>query len=243
VTNPAGAVAWHDVECGSYAADLPLWRELAEEHGDPVLDLGCGTGRVALDLAARGHDVVGVDSDPELTRALAARAHERSLAIDAVTADVRSFELGRSFPLAIVAMQVAQLLGGANGRRGLLDCARRHLEPGAPLAVALADPFEELTPEAALLPLPDQREQEGWVLSSAPLAVRAESGATAIDRVRQAVSPSGELSEELVTIRLDDVVADQLEAEGRNAGFRPLGRRSVPATADHVGSTAVLLGA
>ena len=51
-------VIWHDLECGGYRADLPLWRELAEHEGSPVLDVGAGTGRVALDLARRGHEVV-----------------------------------------------------------------------------------------------------------------------------------------------------------------------------------------
>ena len=45
------AVVWQDVECASYDADLPLWRELAAAAAGPVLDLGCGTGRVALDLS------------------------------------------------------------------------------------------------------------------------------------------------------------------------------------------------
>ncbi len=42
------AVVWHDIECSAYRADLPLWRELAAEYGDPILDVGAGTGRVAL---------------------------------------------------------------------------------------------------------------------------------------------------------------------------------------------------
>ena len=41
------SVIWHDLECGAYAEDLPLWRALAAEHGDPVLDVGAGTGRVS----------------------------------------------------------------------------------------------------------------------------------------------------------------------------------------------------
>jgi tRNA G46 methylase TrmB len=45
---------WHDVECGSYQADLPLWEELAQRAQGAVLELGCGTGRVALHLARRG---------------------------------------------------------------------------------------------------------------------------------------------------------------------------------------------
>ena len=44
-------VMWHDIECGGYAEDFALWRELAAEAGGPVLDIGAGTGRVSIDLA------------------------------------------------------------------------------------------------------------------------------------------------------------------------------------------------
>ena len=60
------AIIWHDVECGAYAADLPLWRELAATEAGPVLDVGAGAGRVALELARAGHDVTALDLDPEL---------------------------------------------------------------------------------------------------------------------------------------------------------------------------------
>jgi SAM-dependent methyltransferase len=235
------AVAWHDVECASYVADLPLWRELAERHGDPVLDLGCGTGRVALELAGLGHAVTGVDSDPELVAELARRARERDLRVYAVVGDARSLSLSAAFPLVIAPMQVAQLLGGADGRAAMLGCVRRQLAPEGLLAIALADPFEAVPADVALPPLPDMGERDGWVLSSRPLSVREEPQAVAIDRLRQAVSPTGELTEELVTIRLDELAPGTLEAEAEAAGLRPAGRRTVPETADHVGSTVVLL--
>jgi hypothetical protein len=125
----------------------------------------------------------------------------------------------------------------------MLECVRRHLAPGGLLAAALADPFEGLDAEASLPPLPDVREHDGWVLSSTPLAVRTEPGTVAIDRHRQAVSPAGELTEEVVTIRLDSVDAATLEDEGRAAGFRPRPARHVPETPDHVSSTIVMLEA
>ena len=233
-----GAVAWHDIECGAYAADLPLWRELAAEAAGEVLDIGCGSGRVALDLAARGHRVTGIDADPELVRALAARAREH---VEAVTADVRSFVLGRSFALAIAPMQVVQLLGGAAGRARMLERVQAHLEPGGLFAAALADPFEGYDAGHSLPPLPDVREQDGWVLSSTPIAVRTADGAVEIDRHRQAVSPDGELTEEIATISLDVVEADTLAEEARAAGFTPLEPRSVAETRDYVGSTVVML--
>lgn len=237
------AVAWHDAECGSYDADLPLWRALAAEAaGRPVLELGCGSGRVALDLARRGTVVTGVDSEASLVRALAARAAEAALPAHAELADVRSLALGRRFGVAVAPMQVVQLLGGPAGRKRFLASAREHLEPGAKLALALADPFEELPAEEALLPLPDVREEEGWVLSSQPVAVRREQHGVAIERLRQAVSPAGELSEALVTVRLDELAPAELEREASEQGFEALGPRYVPPTADHVGSTVVVLG-
>lgn len=237
------AAAWHDVECAAYAADIPLWRELAAERGGPVLDIGCGTGRVALDLAARGHEVAGIDADPVLVAALDARATARGVPARAVATDARSLELDRRFPLALAPMQVAQLLGGPRGRAAMLASVASHLAPGGLLAVALADPFEAIPAGEARPPLPDLLEVDGWVLSSTPVAVRDEPQAVAIDRVRQAVSPAGELTEELATIVLDSCAPATLEDEGRAAGLRPAGRRNVPPTADYVGSTIVLLEA
>ena len=237
------AAAWHDVECASYDSDLPLWRELAEERGGPVLDVGCGTGRVALDLAARDLEVVGVDADTELVAVLNDRARERALPATALAADARTLDLGANYPLAILPMQVAQLLGGPGGRTSMLAAVRRHLQPGGLLAIALADPFDDVPVEESLPPLPDVLEQGGWVLSSTPVGVRRENGSVAIDRHRQAVSPDGALTEELATIVLDSVTGDELAAEGAAAGLMPLPARTIPSTHDHVGSTVVLLQA
>jgi SAM-dependent methyltransferase len=246
VVGLTSAAIWHDVECASYDADLPLWRELASAAGGPILDLGCGTGRVALELAAHGHDVTGLDSDPSFTLALAARARERGLRVRVETADVRSFSLvGQSFALAIAPMQVAQLLGGVKGRAGMLANVRRHMRPGGLLAVALADPLDGVpADEEPAPPLPDVREEDGWVYSSTPVDVREEPGATAIDRLRQAVSPDGELDESMATIRLDRVLPEEIEAEASTGGaYVVCPRRQVPATVDYVGSVVVMLEA
>jgi SAM-dependent methyltransferase len=237
-------VIWHDVECASYDADVPLWRELASAAGGPVLDVGAGTGRVALDLAARGHDVTAVDSDKALIDALAERARERGLRVHAVAADARTFELpGARFALAVAPMQVMQLFGGAGGRTAALERVLAHLAPGGIFAAAIADPFEGEPPEIVGPPLPDVREQAGWVFQSQPVFLRQVPGGTEIDRVRQAVSPSGDLTESYNTIRLDDLAAEELESDARATGFRVQPRRSVPGTRDYVGSTVVVLEA
>jgi hypothetical protein len=75
------------------------------------------------------------------------------------------------------------------------------------------------------------------------VAVRPQDGGVAVERLRQAVSPGGELSEELYSIHLDAVSADDLEREAASVGLLSAGRRTVAPTPDHVGSTIVLLEA
>lgn len=237
------AVIWHDVECASYDADLPLWRRLAAAAGGAVLELGAGTGRVALDLAARGHRVAALDSDPALVRELARRARERGVDIGVHAGDARAFSLGRRYTLVAAPMQVAQLLGGRDGRAAMLASVGRHLEPGGVLALALANPAEGIPEGDILPPLPDVRERDGWVYSSRPVAVRERPGAIAIDRVRESVSPRGEHRASMATIVLDRVGADEIVAEAVGAGWRERERLRVPDTAAYVGSDVVVLEA
>jgi SAM-dependent methyltransferase len=235
-------IIWHDVECGGYAEDLSLWRSLAAEHGDPVLDVGAGTGRIALDLARRGHDVVALDHDQALVAELERRA--AGLNVTAVAGDARDFELGRQFALCIVPMQTVQLLGGPGGRRAFLECARRHLRPGGLVAVAIAPELELFeVVDGGLAPLPDIREVDGVVYSSMPTAVRADREGFLLERRRELISASGSRSIQQDVIRLDRLSGQELESEARAAGLHPAGRAEVAATDDHVGSEVVLLRA
>jgi 2-polyprenyl-3-methyl-5-hydroxy-6-metoxy-1,4-benzoquinol methylase len=110
-------VIWHDVECGGYREDLPLWRALAAETGGPVLDVGAGTGRVTLELAAAGVEVVALDLEPELLEALTARAARQARSVETLAADARSFDAGAGrFASVIVPMQTLQLLPDAAAR-------------------------------------------------------------------------------------------------------------------------------
>jgi SAM-dependent methyltransferase len=236
-------VIWHDVECGGYDGDLALWRELASACGSPILDLGCGTGRVALDLARHGHRVQGLDLDAELVAALNERAAAAALPARAIEGDARDFDLGEKFAMVLAAMQFVQVLGGGSERLACLRCARRHLAPGGRLAVAIVDGMPAELVEKAPPPLPDTRETDGWVYSSLPLDAALEAGTIVVRRLRQTVSPTGGLEDELDEVPLRLLAIETVEAEAVEAGFALIGRRAIPPTDSHVGSLVALLEA
>jgi SAM-dependent methyltransferase len=223
------SVIWHEVECGGYAADLALWEELAADQGGPILDLGCGTGRVTSHLVRRGHEMCGLDRDGKLIAELAC----------AELGDVRDFELGRQFELVLAPMQLIQLLADASERMRCLRCVAAHLTPSGLAAFAIVEgvPISDDTS----LPLPDTREVDGWVYSSQAIETLLDGGWIRARRLRQTVSPVGELEEEVSEDLLHILTTAVLEDEATQVGLRPAGNRIVPQTDDHVGSTVVLL--
>lgn len=132
------------LEHAHYVEDLDHWRSIARDAGGEVLDLGAATGRVALTLARDGHHVTAVDHDPEMIdQIVLATTVERDLPghVDAVVADLRTLDLGRRFPAAILPMNTLQAFVAPEDRRAVLRNVRAHLEPGGLFAfdVIMAD--------------------------------------------------------------------------------------------------------
>jgi SAM-dependent methyltransferase len=234
-------VVWHDLECGDYREDLPLWRRLAREAGGPVLDIGAGTGRVTLELAAAGFPVVALDSEAVLLETLHSRAE--GLPVETIVADAREFSLGRRFALVIVPMQSLQLLGGSEGRVAFLRCARDHLVRGGLLAAAVADAIDCFDEEHALPPRPDTREIDEVRYASQLLAVTHEDGRAAIHRRREVIVPGERPVSESFVLRLDRVSPDQVAMEGAALGLLPQPHLRIPETEEYLGSTVVALRA
>ncbi len=232
---------WHAVECHGYEADLPLWLDLAEAEAGPVLDVGAGTGRGALRLAAAGHDVTALDRDAELLGVLRERAAAAGLHVRAVVADAARFDAGeRAYALVAVPMQTIQLLPGAAARAGFFASARRAVAPGGLVALAIAEELESFD-DGTVMPLPDVAEHDGWRYVSQPRAVRERPEGTQIERTRHTIAPGWERTSEEDVIVLARITVDELLAEGAAAGLRPEPTRQIDPTDDHVGSEVVVL--
>ncbi len=248
----AHAVAWHDLECGGYRADLPLWLSLAGQLGGPILDVGAGTGRVTLALARAGHAVTAVDREQALLDALVDRA--TGLAVQTVCADARSLALARrDYALCLMPMQTVQLLGGSEGRVAFLRGAREHVRPGGTVACAILGELEPFDCSDGRIGPAAERAQVGE-LEYVSRAIRvAESPTTVvIERERRIVRrapssargapPDVELAHERDTIELDRLSASRLQRDARAAGLHPEPALTIAATDEHVGATVVMLG-
>jgi SAM-dependent methyltransferase len=241
--NPPEAAIWQEVEFGSYRADLPLWAELAAARGGPVLELGAGAGRVALQLAADGTEMIAVDRDHELAAELERRAERAGTPLTVLVADLAA-PGGIALPspprLAIAPLHVLQELGG-DERRALLRALAELLAPGALLAATLVDEStllsEGLAPDKIL---PDLREIGDWVYSSEPLWVQVSERTMRVRRLRERVSPEGEMERDVHDELLERVSPERLEEEMRKAGLNPAGRRAVEAGANEADSVVVL---
>jgi SAM-dependent methyltransferase len=243
-TSPAvpEAAIWQQVEFGSYGADLPLWGELATDRGGPVLELGAGAGRVALQLAADGIEVIAVDRDRELAAELERRAERERLPVTVLVADLSApgLALPASPRLAIAPLHLLQEITGGE-RRALLAALSDLLSPGALLAATLVD--ESTLLEQGLAPhkiLPDIREVGDWVYSSEPLWVQVGDRSLKVRRLRERVSPDGEMERTVHDELLERVSPERLEEEIRDAGMHPAGRRRIEAGANEADSVAVL---
>jgi SAM-dependent methyltransferase len=122
--------------------DLAFYVDLAREAaaaGEGVLELGCGTGRVTLPIAAAGVSVVGLDSSPAMLDVARTKTPVGS-SVRWVEADMRSLELGERFGLVVIPFRSFLMLLTVADQLACLDRVRAHLLPGGRLAFNVFNP-------------------------------------------------------------------------------------------------------
>jgi SAM-dependent methyltransferase len=149
--------------------DVAFYRSSVRQFGDPVLELGCGTGRITLAIAQAGYRVVGLDiSERMLERAVEKRGtvqREARERVQLVQGDMTKFDLGEKFRTILVPFRPFQHLLETEQQMDCLNCVREHLARNGRLIMDFfqTDPERMHEPvflnESLLLEydLPDQR--------------------------------------------------------------------------------------
>ena len=125
---------YYDLDLGGDdPGDVDMYLALADATDGTVLELMTGSGRIAVPLAAAGHDVVAVDNDAAMLGRAAAfwqRTSDRAPAgsLELVEADATSLRLKKRFGLVIVALNSLLLLDGRTAQSDLLKVAAKHVK-------------------------------------------------------------------------------------------------------------------
>ncbi len=130
------AAELYDLTVPDWDGEINFYRELAryaKSRGQSILEVGCGTGRVTLQLAQKGAKIVGADLDDEMLKI----ARSKSADIRWEQGDMRTLDLGQTFGLIILPGDSFQFMCTPEDQVKALETFKRHLAPGGILVVHL----------------------------------------------------------------------------------------------------------
>lgn len=124
--------------------DLPFWISQANQYGDPILELACGTGRITVTLAQAGFNVIGIDNAEGMLREARRKSAEAGVEIEWVKADMRNFNLDKAFSLIILPANTLCHLLDLGDFEACLANVRKHLAPNGRFVINVFVPKIEL---------------------------------------------------------------------------------------------------
>jgi ubiquinone/menaquinone biosynthesis C-methylase UbiE len=120
----------------SHWPDRFFFRDLIDRSGQPVLDVGCGTGRLLLDFMADGLDVDGIDNSPDMLSICREKAQKLGLQPNLYEQKMASLALPRKYQTIIVPSSSFQLITDKEDAKQAMTRFYGHLEPGGTLAMS-----------------------------------------------------------------------------------------------------------
>jgi SAM-dependent methyltransferase len=123
----------YDLEYG-HDYDLPFWLSLAERESGPLIEWGAGTGRLAVPLAAAGHDVTAA----ELSEKMVERGKEKGGAVEWIVGDMKTAKPKHLYGLAVCAFNSFLCLTSVDDALAFLRNAREYLVPGGLLGIEVS---------------------------------------------------------------------------------------------------------
>ncbi len=141
------AEAW-DVLRGDTSdwSDRFFYRDVIEQSGQPVLDVGCGTGRLLLDYAAQGIDIDGVDNSPEMLALCREKVTAQGLTVVVYEQYVETLELPRHYQTILIPSSSLQLIIDPAAVDRALQRLAAHLQPGGTITASIMTLWKEGEP-------------------------------------------------------------------------------------------------
>ena len=222
----AALVRYYDAETADYSIDLPAYAMLVERFGGPLLDVGCGTGRIAFALARQGIPVTGIDaSQPMLDRAQARAGREGvgSNQIQWRQADITEMALDERFGLAVFAYNGFMHLLEQDRQVAALKHLALHLKAGGGLAIDIANPVEmfrvEDTPGLVLERMFADPETGQAVMQQSLASVNRATQVMSLTWIYDRIGPDGAVFRDLVPLHLRYTMASEIRLLLGQTGF------------------------
>jgi ubiquinone/menaquinone biosynthesis C-methylase UbiE len=221
--------SFYDLAIDDFAADVDMYEALARRIDAPVLDVGTGTGRIAIELARRGQRVTGIDRAPSMLAIARRKAAESSCStIEFHQADMRSPGIDGKFGLILCGLDTFLHLSSSEEQLAALGAWSSLLAPDGLIAIDLPGPAGEWSdwdPGARPLVLDWVRPQHGALVSrlSSYRADFAEQLRYVTD-IFEETRADGTLRRHIVEYALRFVFPAEMSLLFRLAGLSPCGR-------------------
>ncbi len=205
------------------AKDLDFYLRLARKYGDPILELGCGTGRILIPLAKAGFRVWGVDTSEGMLEVLKKKLKKEPKRIrENITikkSDTRNFSLGEKFRLAIIPISTFQHLLTEKDREACVKSVYEHLEKGGIFVVDVFD-FNPEHPQNTLVHHVTTKKGERTISKSSMTSFDHERKLSKVTFFIDTTGKDGRLRRTTVDFEMKWVFRDELKKLLEENGFR-----------------------
>ena len=200
--------------------DVPFYLERLERYGGPVLEIGCGTGRVALELVRAGAEVVGVDLSESMLEAAHHKAMSQGLAVTLALGDMRSFDLERTFPLVLIPYNAFNHLLTDGDVTSCLATLRRHMSETSRLIIDTLNPSPTFLADDPARRRPILRYLDPYVQKEVVLSEEDHwNPDTGLNRIVWSYAVGGEKDARVDELTMRLFFPEDLDARVEGAGF------------------------
>jgi SAM-dependent methyltransferase len=203
--------------------DIAFYVAMAREGNGPILEVGCGTGRIALPLAETGHEIHGLDASPSMLQILRSKLAGRpELKLLLHEGDMRTFDLGQKFAQVFVPFRAFLHNDTIDDQLAALQSFHRHLRPDGRLVLDIFAPsYRMMSNDKIDVSLPAQPLADGRIITVMDHAkYMHKDQRLEVERHIDTVYLDGTLKRTIEHFHLRYIFRYEMELLLRQSGFR-----------------------